>query len=959
MASSPDIKLKERLDASFKDTAALSALWRNIAFDIESGSMKFLTVVETLGSYITDQDNVTRGKGITVLSSVLSQLSQDYLTELELQYIVAFYCDRMKDHHSIIPPVLNGVLAIANMTRLPQSAPSSLLRAIFENVQCQSQLFAERQTVYLIFKSFVENKLDYLKSMGPDLVYGIISSIDGERDPKNLMLLFGILSQFIKEFPLGHLTEETFEVLACYFPVDFNPTDTENLSVTREDLAESLAPCLCATPEFANYCIPLIIDKLYSTLRVAKLDSLHLLRDGVPTFGSSRMKQYLPELWIILQKEILSGRDAEVKDAALEAIASLVKVLSDDEATCKDFINKIIADIKSSLHDVQLSLYRPAQKLLETMATVSKAICVQILQAVVPLCIGQYSTKISSNDKIVLIDTLNSFMGICSNHEFSIQELAWANIPQTYLDDLTVENIELKSKVCLGLTLQKAHLNDVQRSVVYNAICNEIEAGRDEIQAVCHATIIDFAALHPQEISLLVEERLLSNMDEANIELLKRKIKALLAIAKLQKLGCAILRKIVAMLTNDTNVEICITILLNIQKLITSRTFDFNAHQFLYQECHVIDKLTSYKTDVAGHKMLISNVCQLIARNLTIEEQRAIVAKYAAALSTRIRDTDVRVDAIMNLLIPLRRDINLNINRDMVGNLYDLAISSSSVDMNEATCKFLSVLLNKMEAADLDEIVPYLEDKLSSNLKTDIAIELKQHAVSFYIWMTKALITRGYWKSQYFLESITQLLTHDEVGRFVGEQYQILVSKHEDILTAENFCTVKMFYKQRVFEYLLQQNVNFTSSMRQNYLIALVHSLKQMPEELLFLHLAKLVPLLIESLTLSDEHLVLWSLTSLKLLLDTKHDIFSDNIQCVIPRLLQLSTHRMMDARVAALECLARYTNYSIILINPYKQVVLDKLGIIIDDRKRLVRKAAVDARTRWFIAGASGDGKE
>jgi hypothetical protein len=89
---------------------------------------------------------------------------------------------------------------------------------------------------------------------------------------------------------------------------------------------------------------------------------------------------------------------------------------------------------------------------------------------------------------------------------------------------------------------------------------------------------------------------------------------------------------------------------------------------------------------------------------------------------------------------------------------------------------------------------------------------------------------------------LTHLLTYDEINRYVGKQYQILVSKHETILMAENFCIVKIFYKQRVFEYLLQQNDNFTSSTtRQNYLIALVHSLKQIPEELLFLHLIKVL----------------------------------------------------------------------------------------------------------------------
>lgn len=86
---------------------------------------------------------------------------------------------------------------------------------------------------------------------------------------------------------------------------------------------------------------------------------------------------------------------------------------------------------------------------------------------------------------------------------------------------------------------------------------------------------------------------------------------------------------------------------------------------------------------------------------------------------------------------------------------------------------------------------------------------------------------------------LTHLLTHNEIGQFIGERYQILVNKNEDILIAENFCDVKIFYKQRVFEYLLRQNVNFTSAMRQNYLIALVHLLEQMPEELLFLHLTE------------------------------------------------------------------------------------------------------------------------
>lgn len=63
--------------------------------------------------------------------------------------------------------------------------------------------------------------------MGLNIVYGVIASIDGERDPRNLLYLFDWLPNFLQKFELGHLTNEMFEVLSCYFPVDFRPTQDE------------------------------------------------------------------------------------------------------------------------------------------------------------------------------------------------------------------------------------------------------------------------------------------------------------------------------------------------------------------------------------------------------------------------------------------------------------------------------------------------------------------------------------------------------------------------------------------------------------------------------------------------------------------------------------------------------------------------------------------------------------
>ena len=49
-----------------------------------------------------------------------------------------------------------------------------------------------------------------------------------------------------------------------------------------------------------------------------------------------------------------------------------------------------------------------------------------------------------------------------------------------------------------------------------------------------------------------------------------------------------------------------------------------------------------------------------------------------------------------------------------------------------------------------------------------------------------------------------------------------------------------------------------------------------------------------ESLSLDNEQVIFLTLTTLNLLLETKHSIFCDKIQSFIPSLLKLSTYRMM-----------------------------------------------------------------
>lgn len=113
--------------------------------------------------------------------------------------------------------------------------------------------------------------------MGPDLILGILTAIEGERDPRNLLFLFKFMPDFIRKFPLYTFCDEMFEVFACYFPIDFHPTPNDPDAISREILAENLANCLTASKNFCDGCVDLLLEKLESDLTVAKIDSLLLL----------------------------------------------------------------------------------------------------------------------------------------------------------------------------------------------------------------------------------------------------------------------------------------------------------------------------------------------------------------------------------------------------------------------------------------------------------------------------------------------------------------------------------------------------------------------------------------------------------------------------------------------------------------------------------------------------------
>lgn len=123
--------------------------------------------------------------------------------------------------------------------------------------------------------------------MGADFVFGFVQSMDGERDPRNLLLAFRVAKNIIQRgyelgegtytgcgfsavldrwlfiLPsafLGSFTEEMFEVTSCYFPIDFTPVSPcllrSRSDGNRHDSGDNVASS-SSSARVISVCMPL------------------------------------------------------------------------------------------------------------------------------------------------------------------------------------------------------------------------------------------------------------------------------------------------------------------------------------------------------------------------------------------------------------------------------------------------------------------------------------------------------------------------------------------------------------------------------------------------------------------------------------------------------------------------------------------------------------------------------
>lgn len=278
-------------------------------------------VVRLLGAYLVTEDDVPRSRAISFLADMILQAPSMVERREDVHYLAEFFSSRLVDWPAL-HGALQGCYAIIMSDKVEEDDAVDMLQTLNDGVYVRSLSAKDRSLALRVIHKIVSKHGIRALDAEIDLAELIIVSIDGEKDPLCLMDGFKAAQVVLQTFEsLGEqsvhwgmieaASEEMFDILSCYFPVSFTPSEHDQ-SITRDDIAVALELTLLSWRGFHSSVLDIVEEKMSSIVKQAKKDSIHMLQSlvsqnhGVLVHESRRIWTMLrPELMMAL----LDGKD--------------------------------------------------------------------------------------------------------------------------------------------------------------------------------------------------------------------------------------------------------------------------------------------------------------------------------------------------------------------------------------------------------------------------------------------------------------------------------------------------------------------------------------------------------------------------------------------------------------------------------------------------------------------------
>lgn len=285
---------------------------------LQNNKLSLLDFIQSLQIYITSTNDSIRVSTFTLLSQILSKISDSKLFPKDIEVLMAFLYSKLLDK-PVVKYVLLSIFSLFKMKYFNSENSSELMQKLIENYNPKEN----PQSIRLLALKIVNYQIESIPTQmySNDLAINCFLHVSqNEKDPNNLFLIFQILQKISKTLDISNFVQQLFDTMFRYYPIAFK-SSSEAQESQINSLKNSLNTSLASNDLYASELFPNLIDKFNSaTLSQVKLDILTTISVVSKFYSNSVIQENFLLLWNSIKYTLINQEVAQ--------LVSIDKILS-------------------------------------------------------------------------------------------------------------------------------------------------------------------------------------------------------------------------------------------------------------------------------------------------------------------------------------------------------------------------------------------------------------------------------------------------------------------------------------------------------------------------------------------------------------------------------------------------------------------------------------------------------